>query len=80
MDAQPFGHEEGRESTREDVEKRRGGWLLLGREQNHKILGADRVYIDPAAPCSATSFDQSKNFNKSRKILIDGVMSSDHIR
>ena len=52
----------------------------MGLAQTHKTLGADRVYIDPAVLRSAISFDQSKNFNKSKKILIDGVMSSDHIR
>ena len=53
---------------------------LMGLVQSHKTLGTDRVYIDPAALRSATSFDQSKNFNKSEKILIGGVISFDHIR
>ena len=53
---------------------------LMGLVQSLETLGADRVYIDPAALHSATSFDQSKNSNKSKKIMIDGVMSSDHIR
>ena len=52
----------------------------MGLVQSHKTLGADKVYIDPAALRRATSFDQSKNFNKSKKILIGGLMSSDHIR
>ena len=54
--------------------------VLMGLVQSHKTLGADRVYIDPAVLGSATSFDQSKNFNKSKKILIGGVISSNHIR
>ena len=53
---------------------------LMGLAQSHETLGAYRVYIDPAALRSATSFDQSKNFNKSKKILIGGVISSNHIR
>ena len=52
----------------------------MGLVQSLETLGADRVYIDPAALRSATSFDQSKNSNKSKKILIDRVMSSDYIR
>ena len=61
---------------------RRGGGLaaLMGLVQSHETLGADRVYIDPAALHSTISFDQSENFNKSKKNLIGGVISSDHIR
>ena len=60
--------------------RRRGVAALMGLVQSLETLGADRVYIDPAALRSATSFDQSKNSNKSKKNLIDGVMSSSHIR
>ena len=62
------------------MEKMKGVAALMGFVQSHKILGADRVYIDLAVLRSATSFDQSKNSNKSKKILIGRVMSSDHIR
>ena len=61
MDAQPLGREEERERSRGDMEKWRDIRLLLGIEQQLQTLGADRVYIDPAALRSATSFDQSKN-------------------
>ena len=80
MDAQLLGHEEGREDFKWDIEKRKGGGSFDGFGAITWTLGADRVYIDPAALRSATSFDQSKNFNKSEKILIGRVMSFDHIR
>ena len=53
---------------------------LMGLVESLETLGADRVYIDPVVLRSATSFDQSKNSNKSKKILIGGVISSDYIR
>ena len=58
----------------------KGAAALIGFVQSNKTLGSYKVYIDPAALHSSTSFDQSKNSNKSKKILIDGVMSSDHTR
>ena len=58
----------------------KGVEALMGLVQSLETLGADRVYIDFAALRSATSFDQSKNSNKFKKILIDGVISFDHIR
>ena len=45
------------------MEKKGGGGRFDGFSQKLKTLGADRVYIDPAVLRSATSFDQSKNFN-----------------
>ena len=61
MDAQLLRREERREDFRWDVEKRKGAEALMGLAQSQETLGADRVYIDPAALRSATSFDQSKN-------------------
>ena len=80
IDAQLLRCEEGREDFRWNIDKRRGAAALMGFLQSPKTLGADRVYIDSTVLRSATSFDQSKNFNKSKKNLIDGVISSDHIR
>ena len=62
------------------MEKKGGGGSFDSFSQKLKTLGADGVYIDPTALRSATSFNQSKNSNKSKKILISGVMSSDYIR
>ena len=59
-------------------EEEGGMAALMGLVQSHETLGAYRVYIDPAALRSATSFDQSENFNKYEKILISCLMSSDH--
>ena len=43
MDAQPLGHEEGRERSRGGVEKWRRFRLLLVIEQSLLTLGADKV-------------------------------------
>ena len=80
MDVQLFEHKEGREKRKEDIEKRRGFSFWLGIEQKLTNPRRRQGFYRPCMLRSATSFDQSKNSNKSKKNLIGGVMSSDHIR
>ena len=83
MDVQLFGHEDGREKSREDVEKSVGGssyWVLCIKQLLSRNPRRSRVYIDPvcwAVPHHSTNQKILINFEK---ILIGGVMSSDHIR
>ena len=83
MNVQLLGREEGRKESREDIEKRRGGssqWVFCTKQVLHRNPRCSRVYIDPvccAVPHHSTNQKILINFEKT---LIDGVMSSDHIR
>ena len=80
MDIQLLDHEEWREESREDIEKRRGFSFWLGIEQKLTNLGADRDFIDfvcCAVPHHSTNQKIPINFEK---IMIGCLMSSDHIK
>ena len=83
MNVQLLGHEEGRKESREDVEKRGGDgiqWVFCTKKVLSQNLRCSRVYIDPvccAVPHHSTNQKILINFGK---ILIGGVISSDHIR
>ena len=62
MDVQLFGHEERREESGEDMEKRRGFSFWLGIEQKLINFRHRQGFYRPYMLRSATSFDQSKNF------------------
>ena len=83
MDVQLFGREEGRKESMEDIEKRGGGgsyWILSIKQLLPRNPRRSRVYIDPvccAVPHHSTNQKILINFEK---ILIGGVMSSNHIK
>ena len=83
MDVQLFVHEEGRKKSREDVEKREGDssyWVLCIKQLLPQNSRHNRVYIDPVCCAVPHHSTNQKILINSEKILIGGVMSSNHIR
>ena len=83
MDVQLFGCEEGRKESREDIEKRGGVgsyWVLCIKQLLPRNPRRSRVYIDPVCCAVPHHSTNQKIPINSRKILIGGVISFNHIR